>query len=335
MTFDAARLTEYQTCRRRALLNADWRVLRWRPRTLFLACLRHAILKLSAALGKAPLAASAEASVARVCADAKAEFLQAAANPGLEMPKGSDPWTAAKDWCAMLDTIPRALALRQGIPALLGDLPPVILAPGLTWTVLSSAINGELHRWIALDNWTEEDLSRELHSWHTVGDQAATLLPLTLHVIEIGRLQQQRRASPWARAWRHPAMPSLRLRFRKSDGKDFEGYKPVYLADYTATSPAAWLEQMERDHAITPLLHEVRVAAPPLPTAAATLAQMRDEGLAWQRLLADREAHPWPSLPMSRAACDGFVPCPWQEACHSHTPSSALLPSLGLYQRRT
>ena len=106
MILTAASISVLQSCPRRLLLEADYEVIRWRPKLLMDAMLRKGILEISQGANASSIAASA-----------KADFLQSAANPGLDLSRGSDPYRVALDWCAMLDTILRA-APRMGFPAL-------------------------------------------------------------------------------------------------------------------------------------------------------------------------------------------------------------------------
>ena len=79
-TVDAASLIDFQACRRRFILNSAWRLARFRPKTLFDSLLRRGILELTK-----------QKDVAIVAADAKAVFLQRAADPGLDI-IGKDPY---------------------------------------------------------------------------------------------------------------------------------------------------------------------------------------------------------------------------------------------------
>ena len=99
MILDARTLTTLQSCPRRFLLEADYEVLRWRPKALLDACLRRGIAAISNG-------ADAGATTSMM----KVEFMQVAANPGIEVAYGANPYVIAKDYCAMLDTVLRAAA---------------------------------------------------------------------------------------------------------------------------------------------------------------------------------------------------------------------------------
>lgn len=322
MAIDAARIGEYQTCRRRFLLNTDWRVLRWRPKALFDACLRQAIYT---------LARAQDADLSIATSTAVARFMETAAQPGLDVPYGSNPFVLAKDWTAMLSTILPSVVRRGLTP--LADAPSVKLNGTVVWQPRAwQGTDSRLHRWVTVDHWGQADLVRELHSWWTLGDIAATRLPMTIHVIEIGQTRNGRRQSPWARAWKHPAMPALRLRFKRVDGSEFRGYVPFYLADQSRVDAEAWVDQMWQERAADPLMHDVAVDVPDAATCDIVTRDILAEAAAMRDLLTDRQSTPFYVLPMTRTACDGFVPCSWQSVCYA--PQVTDPSTLGLYQRR-
>lgn len=317
MILDAAVLSSLQSCPRKFLLEADWEVLHWRAKTLFDACLRKGIINISN--GAHPHAAAD---------DAKAEFVQVAANPGLDLPRGSDSYKIAKDWCAMLDTVLRAAA-RWGLPKL-SDSPVVWLNSTTEWRSLASIdTEGELHRIITVDRWDDIALSRELHSWAVFGDISVTSRPMTIHVIEIGQVRHGRRASPWARGWRHPSMPNLKMHFARKDGTTFKGWVPVYFTDSRDTDADAWVGLMYAEGVGESLVHTVPVSVPDETVRADTLRQILQESARAAVLLSERGSGGWLAQPMHRAACDGMVPCAWQSACHQMVTDPA---TTGLYQ---
>jgi len=323
LTLDANVLSDWQACRRRSLLAADWRPLRWRPKSLLDACLRRGILELSSARPR---------PVAEIASDAKSTLLQTAASPGLDVDDGTNPYKIAKDLCAMLDTILHAISRMTLL--VLADAPPVPLSSILTWRPTSPVDeSGVLHRWITVDRWDHPHLVRELHSWRTFGDIAILRAPLTLHVIVIGQNRDGRRASSWARGWRHAAMPNTKIHFRKKDGTAFNGtWKPVYFADDINADADAWVDQMLAEGAVGELIQHVPIAVPAESVCLDTVRQLMYEGVRIRDAHADA-AVDWSGWPMSRAACDGLAgPCPFQYLCYS---AEKLDPATtGMYQRR-
>jgi hypothetical protein len=310
---DARTLTTLQSCPRRFLLESDYEVLRWRPKALLDACLRKGIVAIS----------NGDA-VVEVAESAKAAFLQVAANPGLDVAYGANPYVIARDYCAMIDTILRA-ASAWGLPKL-GDAPATRF-----WEPLAFAgADGQLHRIITVDRWADDNLSREAHSWYVTGDIAATRREMILHVVEIGQVRNGRRASAWARAWQHPTMSRLKLRFVHRDGTTFKGWKAVYLADHRDLDPDEWVARMDSEGATTALTRHLRIGVPDDAVIADTLRQMMLESSRADVLLSERRSRPWRALPMSRGACDIIGhPCPWQSACYQSVTDVA---SLGLYR---
>jgi hypothetical protein len=317
MVLDAASLGFWQSCRRRYLLDKAWRPLRWRPKALYDACLRRAILAI----------VQQSVSTADAAADARAWFLQAAANPGLDIP--TDPYRAAQDWCTMLSTVLPALA-RAGLPPILKEVPPVPLNSKVTWQPLAHSDGQTLHRWITVDRWDSDDLVRELHGWRVMGDVAITKLPMALHIVIIGQTRNGRRASLWIRAWKHPTMPSLQMRFKGKLPGAFKGWKPYYLED-AKTDPDAWVEQMWQEGAAQDLLRHIQIKLPQEPQRSCVVSDVLLEGLAMQKVV--EESTSWQALPMSRNACDAVVPCPFQYVCY--TDGLVEIDKLGIYQSRS
>jgi hypothetical protein len=318
MNLDAPSLTVWQTCRRRYLLDAQYRVLRWRPKQLFDALLRRAIFALSNGEDAAQLAS-----------DAKSQFLSTAANPGLDLPSGTNPYLIAKSWCGMFDTVLRVLAKTPLLTV--RELPPVTLNSWLTWTPRAWADDsGQLHRWLTIDAWDEDALSREMHSWRTVGDIAATRSPMQLHVIEIGRATDKGRSTPWVRAWQHPGLRSLHYQFRKPTGGELSSGWLAYHYNDTRDDPDEWAAQMIKEGEAERSMHHLAVNAPDETRCAEVMREVMMEGLEIRELV--EEDRLWHTVPMARGACDSFVPCPFQYACYAET---VIAPeSLGLFQRR-
>jgi hypothetical protein len=318
MVLDAVAIGEFQSCSRRFVLSQSWRYLKWRPKSLWDACLRQGILSIT----------QDHVPPADAAADARARFLQSAADPGLDVT--NDPFIVAKDWCAMLQTTLRSLA-REGLPTTPLNFPPVRLNSQVEWVPMAQSDGQTLHRWISIDHWGEDDLIRELHSWRTLGDIATTRMPMMIHVVEIGQMRKGRRASLWARAWKHPTMPNLGMRFKGKLPNALKGWKPLYLAD-THVDPDAWVEQMWKEEAAQGLVHHISVKVPTDAQCALILKDILSEAIRMREL--QEENTSWSSLPMSRNACDGLgVTCPFQHVCYGDGVTR--IEKLGLYQLRS
>lgn len=318
MIIDAADITDWQACRRKGLLSHDWRYMKWRPSALWIACFREAVIAMS---NGTPTAEAATI--------ARGTFMQAAANPGLEFlhsPHSRDVYRIAKDWCAMLSTALEATA-RQRVP-LLRPVDSIRLSPAIEWRPLSRlGADGQLHRWIACDRWDTDDLARALHGWYVIGDIAATRRPMMLHVIEIGQMRNGRQASHWARGWKHPKMPRLRVRFKRRGedhnpeaDSDLKGFRPWFMSDNPDISVAEWVDQMEHDDVIRDVTHTVPVGVPSDAVCADVLRQVLQEASAMRDAITERGSLGWDALPMSRGACDWPVPCVWQQVCYAAEP---------------
>ena len=333
LTITASDLRSWQTCRRRYLLERSWRVLRWRPSSLYRSCLREGVFQLSNA-----------APIATVRSTARTRFLTEAGRPGLDVMTG-DPWTVAQDWAGMLQT---SLTSISRLTLLTLSRPPVLpmLPLDATWQPLSwMDESGTLHRWIAVDAWDEEVLAREAHSWHCVGDMAMLDAPMMIHAVVIGQQRAGRRHSPWARCYRHPVIAGM-YRFQRPDGKGGwrklagEKWEPVWYADQSKPDPEKWCDLMDADHVTPSLLHHQAIAG--LGRRAADRIRAEISSVAREigsRTGAGAGAAPEPmsepmAEPMARSACDPVTgPCPWQVACMREQPEQGI-GELGLYSIR-
>lgn len=311
MILDSSRLGDWQGCHRRGILSHKWLPERWRPKTLFDRVLRKAIFTLSTSVANTPQ---------KIAATARAEFMDAASNPGLDVP-GEHTYRTAKDWCAVLDTVIRSIARLT--------LLNVHAIPDKDEWKFTSWMDdsGQLHRWLTVDRWDDSAMRREMHSWRTMGDIAFAEAPMQLHVIVIGqqRIPQgdksmmSRLHSPWARRYKHPTMPALKERFRSPTGKGLgSGWKAVWLADTPHEDPQDWVDQMWREGAAQPLLHHPTVNCPPVETCEDIRRQVGMEADAMEVTLAS--GMPWQMIPMARNSCDSGSGCPFRYCCHREKP---------------
>jgi hypothetical protein len=313
-TVDAASLTDFQACKRRFILNSEWRLARWRPKLLFDVLLRRGILQLTK-----------QVEVEKVAADAKAVFLERATNPGLDI-IGRDPYQASKGWVSLLESVLHGIS-RTVLPVL-HDPPVAKLTSTIDWRFLSWADDsGTLHRWVTVESWDEDAISRELHSWRTFGDLVMSGCPMVLHAIVLGQNRNGRFLSPWTRTYVHPAMPALRWRWTKPEDTS---WKPVQLLDQNRLDVSEWIDQAWSQGAIQPLLQDQQVELPAESVCRDTKYQMSREASDMAKLIEERTSYL--AEPMSRGSCDIYVPCSFQPVCHSSEPVD--LVQIGLYVNR-
>jgi hypothetical protein len=293
---NAARLTSFQRCPRilkHAEANAP---RRWRPRELAEIHLRKGVLALSQG-----------AAVAKVTADLQASFLEVCANPGLDVE--CQPFTLARDWTAILGNVLEAVS-RGTLPKLKAG-PNIILSTSVSWECKSFQDEaGLLHRWVMVDKLDDDSLTRELHSWHVDGDRCAAQVPMTLHVVEVGRLSGNHQSSPWCRIYKHPQVIG-RMAFQQQNGSPLEGnWKVGWFQDGDKNKASTWVDLMERDK--VKLIHEIKVKGPTVEQVAEFTRQVAIEA---QRMVESDATH-WKDLPMFRPACD-LPPCPYRPRCFS------------------
>lgn len=302
LTLSGQIISDYQSCERRIVLGSEWQAARWRPKLLFDHVLRWAIFEISN--GADPVA---------VAEGATQQFVEACTDPGIDVI--GDPYSQAKDWCAMLETIIRCLG--RIVLLKLRRLQPIRLDDDTRWDPAAWADDtGELHRWVTVSEWDQDALVREVHGWHAFGDMAVLGLPMTLHAIHIGQMRKGRRASTWARGWLHPTFN--RLRFRQTSGKAFEGWRAAHLADIHPPQWDKWAEQIFAEGASIALTFHQRINAPSPSVCADTTRQIRTISAQIRYVMESQT--PFHILPMSRSACDGHVPCMWQHACYAEHP---------------
>lgn len=300
-------LTTYQSCPRRWRIEQDWMVRKWRAKSLFDNCLRQGILQISA--GSDPKL---------VVEEMRQRFLTVAADPGLEISSGQ-PYQVAMDWCAMLATILTALS-RITLLQVQRTQPLAIAATSAFAYSPSSFIDesGTLHRWVTVDRWDADAMSREFHSWNVYGDMAITDQGMQLHVIEIGQQREGRRASPWAKAYKHPVIAG-NIRFQRPDGKGGqrklagEQWRAHYLADDPKLTATQWVDLMDSDHVTPSLVHHLTID----PLSEEQVVRGRAQILQVAQAMHTTSQLAPGGLAMSRPACDGLVVCPWQEACYA------------------
>ena len=292
---NAARLTSFQRCPRIPKLQDAKTLKRWRPRELAEVHLRSGVLALSLGV-----------PVAKITKDIEASFLEQCANPGLDTE--AEPYCLAKDWAAILGNIFEKVA-RETLPKLkLG--PNIILSDNVRWECKAfQDEEGLLHRWVMVDRFDSDSLTRELHSWYTDGDRCATQQPMTIHFVEIGRNVGNHQASPWCRIYKHPQVIG-RFAFQKKDGSPLEGnWKAAWFQAGDKNKSTVWVDMMDRDK--VKLIHHIAVKQPTAAQAAEFVRQITIEDERMKSL----ESTPWNLLPMVRPACD-LPPCPYKNHCY-------------------
>lgn len=310
MILDATSLSHYQACPRRWLIESIWRPPKHRPKVLFERMLRLGIERLSSP-------SSPPADLALTIRDLRARFLGQCASPGLDLPSGANPFIIAKDWAMALDMILRTA--KRSTLLTLTPVPPVALSSDVSWRVSALADDsGTLHRWLACDRWDQDELSRQAHGWWVFGDMAATRRSLMLHVVEVGQMRNGRRDSCWTRGFRHKRAPNLPLIFGRPDHRT--EYNIEYLADLSRDDPEGWVDAIIKEGEAGKHLRRVMLECPSDEVCADTVRQMLTEAEKMRVTLSSVSPEQWSDVPMSRSACDGMVPCPWQNCCFQWPP---------------
>lgn len=304
MILDATILSHFQSCRRRSVLERTWRPRQWRAKSLFERELRSALFALSNG-----------ADLSEVVRVHRARFLGYCANPGLDLPPGANSFIIAKDWAIMLEVLLRTLK-RSALLTLKSISPVDLVGSNVLWRVSSPVDeSGVLHRWVTCDRWDQDELSRQVHGWWTFGDLAVALRPLTLHVIEIGQIRSGRRDSCWTRGFRSRYAPNLPLRFKRPE-RNPKDFLSEYLADKRSeeSETEGWVSEIIKEGLAQKHILHVPLECPPIEVCRDT----RNQILQLAAEIESTSAALWSDVAMARSACDGLVPCPWQDCCYRH-----------------
>ena len=293
---NASTLTSFQRCPRILKHQEAKSPKRWKPRELGEIHLRSGILALSIGV-----------KASQVSKDIQASFLEQAANPGLDVE--CQPYKLAMDWVSILGNVFEYVS--RGTLQKLKLGPSIILSPDLSWQCKSFQDEaGCLHRWLMLDRLDSDSLTRELHSWHTDGDRCAAQVPVTLHIIEVGRNSGDHQNSPWCRIFKHPHIIN-RYAFQKTDGTPLEGaWKAAWFADGNKNTAEMWVDLMLRDQ--VKAYHQIQVKQ----ATAAQVAEFKRQVEIENQRMAALESTPWQQLPMFRPACDLPVCC-YKNHCYA------------------
>ena len=311
MILDATTLSHFQQCARRSALELAWHPRLWRPKSLFDRQFRQSVFLLS----------NGE-NISTIIPRARAEFMSRCANPGLDLPPGANPFIIAKDWAMMLEMTLRSVSRMTLLT--LRPMENIPLDEDISWRTLSmSDESGSLHQWVTVDHWDRDSLSRHVHGWHVFGDMAIARRNMTLHVIEIGHMRDLRRHSCWTRGFRHKLAPNLPLKFSRPEAKAGD-YEPVFLADQSqrgsggVAAAEGWVDTLLSGGEIQKHIKHVTLEGPSDEICEDTLRQVIQEGHLMSAIKgsASADAMAWSEIPMSRSACDGMVPCPFQGVCY-------------------
>jgi hypothetical protein len=250
-------------------------------------------------------------------------FLSSAKDPGLDI-YGINVYTLAMDYTAIIRNILEHLSR---VPLLkLYEIKPVQLSGGVSWRFLSHQDeSGVLHRWDFVD-FIPEDPTADLHSWEVFGDIAAANVPMMLHYVSIGRRSGAHQNSPWCRTFSHPTVANT-FRFNKNSGDSLkESWKPVYFSGNPKNTASKWVDLMEADNAIAPLIKHIHVKEISDENRGNFLTDVLQEASSMKEITSSVSPR---LIPMGRYACDHPYACPHQAFCYS----SETLDNVGVYKR--
>jgi hypothetical protein len=121
-------------------------------------------------------------------------------------------------------------------------------------------------------------------------------------------------------------MPGLRTRFKRTTGKEFDGWHTVWLSEISH-SAEEWVDLMIRDKVTDELVRHITVNVPSDTICEDVIKQITSEAMAM------KEIGDWRDMPMSRNSCDGYFPCPYQNVCYAEKLVD--IEGMGLYKKRS
>lgn len=311
----ATQLTVLQNCARKAVLEREWRVRKWRPRALFNDCLERLVINIG--VGK---------DAEKCGLEAYTQFMQRANNPGLDLAYGIAPYDLACDFAWALRVVAELLKRIVMLP-MRQMIPPVQLVPATDYYWLPESMadeSGALHWWHAVERFDQNELTRQGHAWRW-GDMAACEVPLTLHLIEIGYLRNGHLHGDLTRIFQHPSVS--KYKFRHQNGKALEGWKALWLQDtYEKIPLKRWCDLMTED--LVAPVHHIMLKQPEPWQREEFVFEVAAETNRLESLPKD-----WRKVPKSRAACDLFGGCPYQPLCFG--PQDASPEKMGAYVQRS
>ncbi len=307
MLINGYTIHSWQRCKRRYKLEQTYRYKKWAPSVLFSAVMRSAIIALSTGVEKQ-----------LVTINTVNNFLKQVREPGLIQAEGIDVYKLAMDYTAMIRTqieyFSRMSLLTLSKPK------QVLISSNVSWSFLSQADeSGVLHRWRFVDFINDNSITTDLHSYELFADLALSGMPMTLHMVSIGRRDHDHHVSPWCKAYKSPAMNMYKFQKKSGSGLS-DNWKPIYFADDIDMDPSTWVNQMIEDNIIDNLVQHINITE---PSDVHVLNLKRDLNYELMGILSNYTV-PWYELPMSRSACDSPYVCPHQELCFSLNPEAEL-----------
>ena len=278
-------LAEDDFCVRRAFYSQRWRPAVLRPKE---------ILTRSVEFGLMADGDSGEA--------AEAESLRLATEIGIDTEQ-SDLLSLAEHIGALANFL--AWLLRGTQPPYKRP-EPISLPDGQEWVsgAFLSQNERSLRQMKLVDRWDAWAQMALENSWQIMGECAAYRVPMSIVVVEIGKLRKGRWSNPLTTGCRHPV--SKTLRFRKRDGEDFGSTWERVFRETDKATREEWLDAMVDDGVLAENLHVHSVEISPLSETI--------QALAAKRLSAIRETTVTPDLQPSQCF-DRIQPCPFRSCC--------------------
>lgn len=277
-------LAEDDFCVRRAFYSQRWHPAALRPKEI-LTCSVEAGLMDDGDAGEA----------------AEAESLRLATEIGIDTEQ-SDLLSLAEHIGALANFL--AWLLRGTQPPYKRP-EPIRLPDGQEWAsgAFLSQNERSLRQVKLVDRWDAWAQTALENSWQIMGECAAYRVPMSIVVVEIGKLRKGRWSNPFTTGCRHPV--SKTLRFRKRDGDDFGSTWERVFRERDSATREEWLDAMAEDGVLAESLH-VHTVEPERVEARLELMQSK-----LSRIASTNE----PPEPQLSQCFQRVHPCPFRACC--------------------
>lgn len=190
---------------------------------------------------------------------------------------------------------------------------PISLPDGQEWVsgAFLSQNERSLRQVKLVDRWDAWAQMALENSWQIMGECAAYRVPMSIVVVEIGKLRRGRWSNPFTTGCRHPVAKTLR--FRKRDGEDFGSTWEKVFRETDRATREEWLDAMADDGVLAESIH-VHVVQP----------ERVDERIALAARKVDRmRSAMTPPDPQFSQCFDRIQPCPFRSCCPRGVEPSA------------
>jgi hypothetical protein len=194
--------------------------------------------------------------------EARNHLMARAAEPGLAI-TAMDIYAAAVHHSALIEVVVAYLLAGEGA----WKPTPTVKINGHEYQPLSYLRGNQLRRVVLCSRWDALREKEETSSWRTLGDVAATGLPMLINAIVIGSANKQGfRPSVWTIGYAHKTSKDYRVQ-RRTENRDGTGHAfnaewKEFKRELSGRKAEEWLKIMQSDEAFGDVVHSTTVDLP-------------------------------------------------------------------------